>query len=56
MENLEKNYFYRIMFLFLDLLAFELGKLCPGVGIFVLFFSTRGPEFCTEKLSRGWGF
>ena len=27
-----------------------------GVGDFVLFFLTRGPEFCTEKLSRGWEF
>ena len=38
MENLERNCFYRIMFLFIDIVAFELGKLCPGVGIFVSFF------------------
>ena len=39
MENLERNCFYRIMFLFsIDILAFELGKLCPGVGTFVSFF------------------
>ena len=28
----------------------------PGGGDFVLFFPTRGPEFCTEKLSLGQGF
>ena len=28
----------------------------PGGGDFVSFFSTRGPEFCTEKLSPGQGF
>ena len=27
----------------------------PGGGDFVSFFSTRGPEFCTEKLSPGRG-
>ena len=44
MENLERNCFYGIMFIFIDLLAFELGKLCPGVGIL------------TEKISGpgGW--
>ena len=55
MENLERNCFYGIMFLFIDLLAFKLGKLCLGVGIFFSFFDP-GPEFCTEKLSRGWEF
>ena len=28
----------------------------PGGGDFCFVFLTRGPEFCTEKLSRGWGF
>ena len=27
----------------------------PGGGDFVSFFPTRGPEFCTEKLSPGRG-
>ena len=36
---------------FIDILAFEPGKLCPGVGILFRFFSTQGPEFCTEKLA-----
>ena len=40
---------------FIDILAFELGKLCPGVGILFLLFD-QGPEFCTEKLSQGWRF
>ena len=31
-------------------------KIMPGGGDFVSFFSTQGPEFCTEKLSPGWGF
>ena len=59
MENLERNCFYRIMFLFFYILAFEQGKSCPGVGIFVSFFDPGAgvlPEFCTEKLSRGRGF
>ena len=48
--------FIELCSFFIDLLAFELGKLCPGVGIFVSFFSTRGPEFCTESCPRGGGF
>ena len=40
---------------FIDILAFEPGKLCPGVGILLHFFDP-GPEFCTEKLSRGRDF
>ena len=28
----------------------------PGGGDFASFFPTPGPEFCTEKLSPGWGF
>ena len=37
-------------------LLFELGKLCPGVGILVSFSRPGGPEFCTEKLSGGGDF
>ena len=47
--------FIELCSFFIDILAFELGKLCPGVGI-LFRFSTRGPEFCTEKLSPGQGF
>ena len=39
----------------IDILALEIGKLCPGVGS-LFRFSTRGPEFFTEKLSPGLGF
>ena len=28
----------------------------PGGGDSCFVFSTQGPEFCTEKLSRGRGF
>ena len=40
---------------YIDILAFEPGKLCPGVGI-LFGFSTRGPEFYTEKLTPVRGF
>ena len=54
MENLERNCSYRIMFLFHnDILAFELGELCPGVGILFRVFDA---ECCTEKLSPGRRF
>ena len=57
MENSERKYaLIELWSYFIDILAFELGKLCPGVGILFRFFPTRGPEFCTEKLSPGRGF
>ena len=46
MENLERNCFYRF---FIDLLAFELGKLCPGVRIFVSFFRPVGRSFALKS-------
>ena len=46
---------------FIDILAFELGKLCPGVGILFRFFhsgtgvlhrkAVPGAEILTEKIS-----
>ena len=48
--------FIELCLFFIDLLAFEQGKLCPWGGDFCFVFLTRGPEFCAEKLSRGWGF
>ena len=39
---------------FIDLLAFELGKLCPGVGIFASFFRPRGRS-CALKSCPGGG-
>ena len=44
--------FIELCSFFIDILAFELGKLCPGVGTSFRFFDP-GPEFCTEKLSQG---
>ena len=46
--------FIKLCSFFIDLLAFEPGKLCPGVGIFVSFFR-QGSEFCTEKAVPGAG-
>ena len=31
-------------------------QVMPGGGDFCFVFLTQGPEFCAEKLSRGWGF
>ena len=56
MENLERNCFYRIVFLFIDLLAFELGKLWPGVGIFVSFFRPGARSFVLKSCPRGGDF
>ena len=56
MESLERNCFYRIMFLFIDLLAFELGKLCPGVRIFVQFFRPGGRSFALKSCPGGGDF
>ena len=40
-----------------SLISWHLSRqIMPGGGDFVSFFSTRGPEFCTEKLSPGRGF
>ena len=37
----------------IDLLAFELGKLCPGMGIFVSFFDPGGRSFPLKSCPRG---
>ena len=45
------------MFLFfIDLLAFELGKLCPGVGIFVSSFCPGGRSFALKSCPGGGDF
>ena len=57
MENFERKHApIEIWSCFIDILAFELGKLCQGAGDFVSVFPTCGLEFCTEKLCPGWGF
>ena len=51
MENSERKYAPIVLWsYFIDILAFEPGKLCPGDGDFVSFFPT------TENLSPGRGF
>ena len=52
----KKTIFIELCFFFLDLLAFELGKLCLGVRIFVLFFSTRGRSFALKSCPGGGDF
>ena len=41
--------FIELCSFFIDLLAFELGKLCPGVGIFVSFFRLGGRSFALKS-------
>ena len=56
MENFERKYApIELWSYFIVVLAFELGKLCLGVGI-LFGFSDPGAEICTEKLSLGQGF
>ena len=38
MENLEKTVLIELCSFFIDILSFELVKLCPGVGILLHFF------------------
>ena len=47
--------FIELCSFFIDLLAFELGKLCPGVGILVSFFSTPGARVLHWKAVPGVG-
>ena len=47
-----KLLFIELCSFFIDLLAFELGKLCPGVGIFVLFFQPWGWSFALNSCPR----
>ena len=41
---------------FIDLLAFEQGKLCPGVGIFVSSFPPGGRGFALRSCPGGRDF
>ena len=56
MENVERDFFYKIMFLFHRYLGIRTRQVMPGGGDFCFVSLTRGPEFCTEKLSWGRGF
>ena len=52
MENLERN----CSSFFIDILAFELGKLCPGVEILFRFFRSEGRSFALKICPRGGNF
>ena len=49
MENLERNYF-------IDILAFEPDKLCPGVGILFRLFRPGGRSFTLKSCPGGGDF
>ena len=48
--------FIELCSFFIDLLAFEQGKLCPGVGIFVSFFWPGGRSFVLKSCPGGGDF
>ena len=57
MENFErKNALIELWSYFIDILAFELGKLCPGVGILFHFFRPGGRSFARKSCPRGGDF
>ena len=50
MENSERKYApIELWSYFIDILAFELGKLCPGVGILFRFFRPGGRRFALKS-------
>ena len=55
MENFKKAALIELCFFFIDILAFELGKLCLRVGILISFLYP-GSEFCTESCPWGGDF
>ena len=48
--------FVEICSFFIDLLTFELGNLCLGVGIFVSFFRPGGRSFALKSCPGGGDF
>ena len=57
MENFERKYTpIELWSYFIDILAFELGKLCQGVGILFRFFRPRGRSFALKTCPRGGDF
>ena len=52
----EETAFTELCSFFIDLLAFELDKLCPGVGIFVSFFRPGGRSIGLESCPGGGDF
>ena len=53
MENLERNYSYRIIFLFLWYVSIRTGQNMPGSGDFVSFFRPGGRRFALKSCPRG---
>ena len=57
MENFERKYsLIELLSYFIDILAFELGKLCPGVGILFRFFLSGDRSFALKSCPRGGDF
>ena len=56
MEIWKETAFIELCSFFIDLLAFELGRLCPGVGIFVSSRRPGGRSFALKSCPRGGDF
>ena len=57
MENFERKHApIELWSYFIDILAFELGKLCPGVGILFRFFRPGGRSFALKSCPLGGDF
>ena len=55
-EIWKETAFIKLCSFFIDLLAFELGKLCPGVGIFASCFRPGGRSFAPKSCPGGGDF
>ena len=56
MENFERKYApIELWSYFIDILAFELGKLCPGVGILFRFFKKLVAQQSAQGRGGGGG-
>ena len=56
MEIWKETAFIELCSFFIDLLAFELGKFCPGVVTFVSFFQPGGRSVALKSCPRGGDF
>ena len=56
MENLERNCFYRIMFLFHSSLGIQTGQVMPGGGDFCFVFRPGGRRFALKSCPGGGDF
>ena len=57
MENFERKYApIELWSYFIDILAFELGRLCPRVGILFRFFRPGGRSFALKSCPQGGDF